>query len=202
MKKTLLGLLFSAALIATSGLTASAADTPQTSNGTVGFTGGDITIDNGDTDLAGASLDFGTNQITAATKDDNYDNTNKSAAVSVVDLRGTAAGWDLRVKQNDVFKNDKAVANKELTGAILTLNGVLDSNASTTGADATANTGVALDTLNSDKVLMTAAVGKENGKNVADIAKSQLMVPKTTARATGSYSTTLTWSLNTAPANS
>ncbi|GAB7169768.1 hypothetical protein TUA1478L_17640 [Lactiplantibacillus plantarum] len=39
MKKTLLGLLFSAALIATSGLTASAADTPQTSNGTVGFTG-------------------------------------------------------------------------------------------------------------------------------------------------------------------
>ncbi|MDN6355808.1 cell surface protein, CscB family [Lactiplantibacillus plantarum] len=40
MKKTLLGLLFSAALIATSGLTASAADTPQTSNGTVGFTGG------------------------------------------------------------------------------------------------------------------------------------------------------------------
>ncbi|RNC66679.1 WxL domain-containing protein, partial [Streptomyces xinghaiensis] len=30
----------------------------------------------------------------------------------------------------------------------------------------------------------------------------QLMVPKTTARATGSYSTTLTWSLNTAPANS
>ena len=56
MKKTLLGLLFSAALIATSGLTASAADTPQTSNGTVGFTGGDITIDNGDTDLAGASL--------------------------------------------------------------------------------------------------------------------------------------------------
>jgi hypothetical protein len=119
-----------------------------------------------------------------------------------VDLRGTAAGWDLRVKQNDVFKNDKAVANKELTGAILTLNGVLDSNASTTGADATANTGVALDTLNSDKVLMTAAVGKGNGKNVADIAKSQLMVPKTTARATGSYSTTLTWSLNTAPANS
>ncbi|WP_236945148.1 hypothetical protein [Lactiplantibacillus plantarum] len=44
MKKTLLGLLFSAALIATSGLTASAADTPQTSNGTVGFTGGDITL--------------------------------------------------------------------------------------------------------------------------------------------------------------
>lgn len=85
-------------MIATSGLTASAADTPQTSNGTVSFTGGDITIDNGDTDLAGASLDFGTNQITAANKDDNYDNTNKSAAVSDVDLRGTAAGWDLRVK--------------------------------------------------------------------------------------------------------
>jgi len=119
-----------------------------------------------------------------------------------VDLRGTAAGWDLRVKQNDVFKNEKAVSNKELTGAILTLNGVLDTNTSTTGADATANTGVSLDTLNSDKVLMTAATGKGNGKNVADITKSQLMVPKTTARAEGSYSTTLTWSLSTTPANS
>ncbi|MGO3118866.1 MAG: WxL domain-containing protein, partial [Levilactobacillus brevis] len=81
-------------------------------------------------------------------------------------------------------------------------NGVLDMNTSTTGADATANTGVSLDTLNSDKVLMTAATGKGNGKNVADITKSQLMVPKTTARAEGSYSTTLTWSLSTTPANS
>ncbi|VDG25882.1 WxL domain-containing protein [Lactiplantibacillus mudanjiangensis] len=203
MKKTLLGLLFSAALIATSGLAANADDAkPQTSNGTVGFEGGSITIDNGDTDLSGASLDFGTNKIQAANTDDNYDNTNKSAAVSVVDLRGTAAGWDLRVKQNDVFKNDKAAANKELTGAVLTLNGVLDQNASTTGADATVNTGVALDTINSDKSLMAATTGKGNGKNVADIKASQLMVPKTTARAEGSYSTTLTWSLNATPANS
>ncbi|VDG18607.1 extracellular protein [Lactobacillus plantarum JDM1] [Lactiplantibacillus mudanjiangensis] len=203
MKKTLLGLLFSAALIATSGLAANADDAkPQTSNGTVGFKGGSITIDNGDTDLSGASLDFGTNKIQAANTDDNYDNTNKSAAVSVVDLRGTAAGWDLRVKQNDVFKNDKAAANKELTGAVLTLNGVLDQNASTTGADATVNTGVALDTINSDKSLMAATTGKGNGKNVADIKASQLMVPKTTARAEGSYSTTLTWSLNATPANS
>ena len=98
MKKTLLGLLFSAALIATSGLTASAADTPQTSNGTVGFTGGDITIDNGDTDLAGASPDFGTNQNTAADSDDYYDNTNNSAPVSVVHILRTTAGWECSVK--------------------------------------------------------------------------------------------------------
>jgi len=202
MKKTLLGLLFSATLITTSGLTANAADTTQTSNGTVGFEGGSITIDNGDTDLSAASLDFGTNKIQLANTDNNYDNTNKAAAVSVVDLRGTAAGWDLRVKQNAVFKNDKAATNQELTGAILTLNGVLDANASTTGADATIGTGVALDTINSDKSLMAAATGKGNGKNVANIASSQLMVPKTTARAEGSYSTTLTWSLNATPANS
>jgi len=202
MKKTLLGLLFSATLITTSGLTANAADTTQTSNGTVGFEGGGITIDNGDTDLSAASLDFGTNKIQTTNTDDNFDNTNKVAAVSVVDLRGTAAGWDLRVKQNAAFKNDKAVANQELTGAILTLNGVLDANASTTGADATINTGVSLDTINSDKSLMAAVTGKGNGKNVANIANSQLMVPKTTARAEGSYSTTLTWSLNATPANS
>lgn len=202
MKKTLLGLLFSATLITTSGLTANAADTTQTSNGTVGFEGGSITIDNGDTDLSAASLDFGTNKIQLANTDNNYDNTNKAAAVSVVDLRGTAAGWDLRVKQNAAFKNDKAATNQELTGAILTLNGVLDANASTTGADATISTGVALDTINSDKSLMAAVTGKGNGKNVANIASSQLMVPKTTARAEGSYSTTLTWSLNATPANS
>jgi len=202
MKKTLLGLLFSATLITTSGLTANAADTTQTSNGTVGFEGGSITIDNGDTDLSAASLDFGTNKIQLANTDNNYDNTNKAAAVSVVDLRGTAAGWDLRVKQNAAFKNDKAATNQELTGAILTLNGVLDANASTTGADAAINTGVALDTINSDKSLMAAVTGKGNGKNVANIASSQLMVPKTTARAEGSYSTTLTWSLNATPANS
>ncbi|WP_137625514.1 WxL domain-containing protein [Lactiplantibacillus pingfangensis] len=202
MKKILLGLLFSATLITTSGLTANAADTTQTSNGTVGFEGGSITIDNGDTDLSAASLDFGTNKIQLANTDNNYDNTNKAAAVSVVDLRGTAAGWDLRVKQNAAFKNDKAATNQELTGAILTLNGVLDANASTTGADAAINTGVALDTINSDKSLMAAVTGKGNGKNVANIASSQLMVPKTTARAEGSYSTTLTWSLNATPANS
>lgn len=201
MKKTLLGLLFSATVIATSGLTANAADTPQTSQGTVGFKGGSITIDNGDTDLKGASLDFGTNEIKVADKDDNYANTNKSAAVSVVDLRGTAAGWSLQVKQNEVFKNTTAVTNKELTGAILTLNGVLDASTSTTGADATVNSGVSLDTLNSDKTLMVAPTGKGNGKSVADIKTSTLMVPKTTARSQGSYSTTLTWSLNATPVN-
>jgi len=204
MKKTLLGLLFSAALIATSGLAANAADTPQTpqtSQGTVGFKGGSLTIDNGAADLKGASLDFGTNDITAADKDDKYDNTNKSAAVSVVDLRGTAAGWSLQVKQNGVFENKTAVTNKELTGAILTLNGVLDASTSTTGADATVNDGVSLDTLNSDKTLMVAATGKGNGKNVADITTSTLMVPKTTARSQGSYTTTLTWSLNATPVN-
>lgn len=210
MKKTLLGLLFSAALIAASGLTANAAETPQTSNGTdtpqtskgtVGFEGGSITIDNGDTDLKGANLDFGTNPIKVADKDDNYTNQNESAAVSVVDLRGTAAGWTLHVKQNDVFKNTTAVTNKELTGAILTLNGVLDANASTTGADATVNHGVSLKTLNSDETLMVAPTGKGNGKNVADIKTSTLMVPSTTVRSQGSYSTTLTWSLNATPAN-
>lgn len=77
MKKTLLGLLFSAGLVASMGLTASAADEPQISNGTVGFEGGDVTIDNGDTDLKGASLDFGTNKITNSSVDDNYNTRTK-----------------------------------------------------------------------------------------------------------------------------
>lgn len=201
MKKTLLGLLFSAGLVASMGLTASAADEPQISNGTVGFEGGDVTIDNGDTDLKGASLDFGTNKITNSSVDDNYNNTNKAAMISVIDLRGTAAGWKLNVKQNDVFKNAAAAANKELTGAVLTLNGVLEPAASTTGADATVNTGVALDSIGADKPVMSAETGKGNGKNAANIAASTLMVPHTTARAQGSYTTTLTWSLNATVAN-
>lgn len=201
MKKTLLGLLFSAGLVASMGLTASAADEPQISNGTVGFEGGEVTIDNGDTDLKSASLDFGTNKITNSSVDDNYNNTNKAAMISVIDLRGTAAGWKLNVKQNDVFKNAAAAANKELTGAVLTLNGVLDTAASTTGADATVNTGVALDSIGANKTVMLAETGKGNGKNAANIAASTLMVPHTTARAQGSYATTLTWSLDATVAN-
>ncbi len=209
MKKILLGLLCATTLFTTAGLTASAADTdnpkPQISKGKIEFLQGGLTIDNGATDLTAASLDFGSNKIEAAKagdKDYRYANINKDAAITVSDLRGSGAGWKLSVKQNDVFKNDKATVNKELTGAILTLNGVLDTDASTTGADANVNKNVSLGEVNSDHVLMDAAVGKGNGNNVANISGSQLTVPLKTARAEGIYSTTLTWSVEATPANS
>jgi len=209
MKKILLGLLCATTLFTTAGLKASAADTdnpkPQTSKGTVEFLNGGLTIDNGATDLTAASLDFGQRKIEAAKageKDFRYDNTNTKAAITVSDLRGKGTGWQLHVKQNDVFKNEKATVNQELTGAILILDGVLNTDDSTTGADATVKRNVSLGEVGSDHVLMDAAVGKGNGNNVANISTSQLTVPVKTARAEGIYSTTLTWSVTDTPANS
>ena len=208
MKKILLGLLCATTLFTTAGLTASAADTdnpkPQISKGTVEFLQGGLTIDNGATDLTAASLDFGSNKIEAAKAGDKeyrYANKNTKAAITVSDLRGEGTGWQLHVKQNDVFKNDKATVNQELTGAILTLNGVLDTDASTTGADAKVRPNVPLNEVGSNHILMGAAVGKGNGNNVADISGSKLTVPLKTARAVGIYSTTLTWNVVATPDN-
>jgi len=207
MKKILLGLLCATTLFTTAGLTASASDTDPNadktlqSNGTVEFAPGLLTIDNGETGLAAASLDFGKHDIKASNEDLKYKNKNENAAITVSDLRGSGEGWTLHVKQSEVFTNKDAATNKELTGAILTLNGVLNKNNSTTGADANVNQTVSLGEVNSDHVLMDAAVGKGNGKNVADISASELMIPQTTAQAAGTYSTTLTWNLQATPAN-
>ncbi|MFC6164337.1 WxL domain-containing protein [Lactiplantibacillus dongliensis] len=206
MKKTLLGLMLSVSLLAGAAVTANAAeDAPQTSNGEVTFQGGSITIDNGDTSTgtSAADLNFGTHDISTSDTG-TYDNTNASAKVSVEDLRGTAAGWSLAVSQGTQFTS--ATSKKELTGAVITLNGVLDTTNSSTGADAKVNTGVALTpgttATGTTTPIMTAASGTGNGTSVDNISASTLAVPTSTAKVSEAYNTTLTWELAATPSNS
>ncbi|AVK63797.1 WxL domain-containing protein [Lactobacillus sp. CBA3606] len=195
MKKTLLGLMLSISLLAGMAVTANAEDNTQSSTGDVAFTGGTITIDNG----VSSNLNFGSHEIGAddATP---YTNTNTSAQVSVQDQRGTAAGWDLSVAQDTQFISK--MTNKTLTGAEITLVGALDTTNSSTDADATVNAKVALTPGGTTTSLMTAAAGKGNGTSVADLTKSTLAVPASTARVAEAYSTTLTWQLSDTPSNS
>ncbi|AVK61210.1 WxL domain-containing protein [Lactobacillus sp. CBA3605] len=199
MKKTLLGLMLSISLLAGMAVTANAADETQSSTGDVTFESGSITIDNGGSSSTTANLDFGSHKIGT---DDTapYTNTNDSAQVSVQDQRGTAAGWDLSVAQDTQFISK--MTNKTLTGAVITLVGTLDATSSSTGADATVNGTVALTPGGTTTSLMTAAAGKGNGTSVADLTKSTLDVPTSTARVAEAYSTTLTWQLSNTPSNS
>lgn len=77
-----------------------------------------------------SSLDFGSNEIsnkdqTYFARAQTYKNPDGSASelatanyVQVSDLRGTNAGWVLKVKQNGQFRNAETL-HKELTGAIV-----------------------------------------------------------------------------------
>lgn len=124
--------------------------------------------------------------------------------VQVTDLRGTASGWLLSVRQNGPFKNEK---NEALTGAKmqltaysavsqdgmpqkptgLTKNQVLSDDGSTFHpiVKAEAQTGIGM---------WTIFLGEPN-KEASGIS---LSVPKNVPKAKGKYTTTLTWSLQDA----
>ncbi|ETY73383.1 WxL domain-containing protein [Lactiplantibacillus fabifermentans] len=195
MKKTLLGLMLSATLLAGATLTAQAADT---SNGTVGFEAGSLIIDNGDDGMNATDLDFGTNKITNS--DETVTNDNSSAQITVNDLRGSNAGWNLGVSQDAQFTYTSGSKTYTLDNAAITLNGVLAST-STDGVGSTVNSGVLLTPGSGTEQLMSATSGNGNGKSVADISTSTLKIPGATAKVQGSYTTTLTWDLNSGVAN-
>ncbi|MFB9768716.1 WxL domain-containing protein [Lactiplantibacillus modestisalitolerans] len=209
MKKTLLGLMLSVSLLAGAAINASAADDPQTSNGHVAFTGGDINIDNGNTAIESADLEFDSHQISKSDAGV-YNNTNGKAKVAVQDLRGNPTGWSLSVAQGQQFHTGDG---QELENAVITLQSdflgdesssigdlaptVTDELAltpGTKGSDGTVQNGPS-------QVLMSADNGKGNGTSTASIIGSRLNVPTKSARVATDYSTTLTWELAATPAN-
>jgi len=192
MKKMLLGLMLSATLLGGTTVTANAdtTGTPENTQGTVEFTGGDLTLD-----ATTAGLDFGTNPI--SNKTETYANTNETAAVTVTDLRGTGDGWNLSVTQGKQFAiKDKSAQNLE--GAVLTLNGAMDSDSEN---QPTLNSSVAL-TPGTSSALMGAESGYGLGTSKVVYATSNLEVPNTATKIAGTpYETTLTWDLGATPAN-
>ena len=186
MKKTL---LTTAAVLGTlaigAGVSAAEIDT-NTTDGTVGFT---TPADGALTLTEVADLDFGNNPISA--DDEEYGN-KTAAKTSVQDIRGTLAGWTVQVAQEAQFKNgDSELENAQITFVTPTL------DADSQGT-ATVSENVALKPTGETATILTAANGEGAGKTVElfDTDSVTLSVQGDTSKVIGSYSTTLTWSLN------
>jgi len=194
MKKMLLGLMLSATLLGGTAVTANAADTTGTtgtSDGTVSFTGGDLTMATNS-----GTLDFGSgNKISNADSVFNVADTATAPIITITDLRGTGAGWNLTVKQSNQFTNTE---NNTLDGASINLNGELGDSSSKV-----VTSGVALDPDNGvNPAVATAAKDTGLGTTYINYSGSTLHVPSSSpVRATSAYQTTLTWNLGSTPDN-
>ncbi|HFD0793059.1 TPA: WxL domain-containing protein [Enterococcus faecium] len=164
-----------------------AATQDSKSTGQVEFIGGDLTLD------AVPSFDFGKQNITTNTQ--TYNAQSESIA-TVSDLRGTAAGWNLTVKQDTQLKTTE---NDVLVGAQLQLS---DGSLETTGNDtATVSNGVLVPEGAALKVL-DAESGKGTGTFSAKWATTgaTLEVPGSSTKLAKQYTADLTWTLTDAPA--
>ncbi|MFC6201450.1 WxL domain-containing protein [Lactiplantibacillus nangangensis] len=195
MKKMLLGLLLSATLLGGTAVTANAADAATgQSDGTVSFTGGDLTLD-----ATGAGLDFGSNKITD--QKETYNNQTANSGVKVSDLRGTGAGWSLSVTQQAQFKNGDTTDAKELKGAAINLNGVLDTSNVAGGAPTLIADSIPL-TPTASTMIAGAKADAGLGTTTIVYDTSTLDVPQSAIKLAGSkYTTTLFWNLGATPIN-
>ncbi|PQD45741.1 WxL domain-containing protein [Enterococcus faecalis] len=180
-----------------------------------------------------SSLDFGSNEIsnkdqTYFARAQTYKNPDGSASelatanyVQVSDLRGTNAGWVLKVKQNGQFRNAETL-HKELTGATVAFAEPSVRSNATDVLPPTATANIQLDAAGAETVVMQAPektgagtwitlwgqaekVTEKNqqGQQVnATITRAiSLTVPGKTPKDAVQYKTTLTWLLSDVPVN-
>ena len=114
-----------------------------------------------------SSLDFGSNEIsnkdqTYFARAQTYKNPDGSASelatanyVQVSDLRGTNAGWVLKVKQNGQFRNAETL-HKELTGATVAFTEPSVRSNATDVLPPTATANIQLDAAGAETVVMQA----------------------------------------------
>ncbi|EFS01576.1 cell surface protein [Listeria seeligeri FSL N1-067] len=128
-----------------------------------------------------------TNQLDSTTKEIN-------PAVTIADGRGTGAGWNLQVKQNNAFTN--TAGTDTLEGAELTLEkSSIYSNKSNASVAPIGEDSVDVNTSNAN--VLTAA--EDSGQGVwQEEMVAKLAVAGNTAKE-GTYSTTLTWTLTDTP---
>ncbi len=141
--------------------------------------------------------------------------------VQVSDLRGTNAGWVLKVKQNGQFRNAETL-HKELTGATVAFTEPSVRSNATDVLPPTATANIQLDAAGAETVVMQAPektgagtwitlwgqaekVTEKNqqGQQVnATITRAiSLTVPGKTPKDAVQYKTTLTWLLSDVPVN-
>ena len=131
------------------------------------------------------NFDFGTHEI--STDDQVYSNTTEGKA-QVQDIRGTVSGWSVSVLQNDDFKQGSTV----LDGAQMKIASPAADNGTTSDA-ATLAKGTAVEVWNAAK-----GTGNYLSNLTFDGTEGQatLDVPGASEKITGSYTTTLTWTLS------
>ncbi|EGO9490487.1 WxL domain-containing protein [Enterococcus faecalis] len=210
MKKFVLtgGLLLSTLMVANGCLGGSEARA-ETTNGQVTFNGGSITIDpDKPTDpsdpsagtilLLPTTLNFGSTAISynadtnlKATTDGNQSSPVTTGAIRIEDMRGTNAGWVVKVNQTQ-FKN----GTNELTGAEISI-----TTGQATNVGGTIPTGGEINkkttlTPGTEMELFKANTTEGNGISELPLNQFDLMVPAATAKTAGQYTTTITWTVS------
>ncbi len=136
------------------------------------------------------------------------------AFVQVTDLRGTARGWTLSVRQNDYFTvSSGEYTGTRLTGARLILSNIRTNAVLTEERAEAVREEIIFDTVGEYHNLMTASGGQGTGIQVAHfgeydqgqknsaLSSVSLEVPAAVRKIAAPYQTSFTWLLADVPAN-
>lgn len=161
----------------------------NTSNATIEFSGGGLTLDEV------SNINFGVNPIAV---DDTDIVSETGATLSVTDLRGTRAGWHVTAQLNPFISLD---SENSLPGAALNL---LTGNAeSTAGAiyDPSVTEGISLVSGGDSAAVVSAVENTGIGQNTATwlAEATTLTVPGSIATAGEAHSAVINWTLEDTP---
>lgn len=155
----------------------------------------------GDIESAAQTLNF----VDTTVKDGKNKN-NGLAHLTVSDYRGTLAGWKLSASMTD-FTNLGDASSAHLTGSIDLINhnvgqGVVGATDKTFLASGyqTLDTKVKLPTTNTAATIWDAPKGQGYGMTIADLSASKLNLDLKQGAKTGTYQSTITWTLSSTAA--
>lgn len=187
MKKNKLSLAAAivASAIAFAPAGAAFADTTATTNGTVSFQAGSLSL----SELP-SNFDFGSTNVVSSGLNRSYSASDDEIAVS--DLTGSGDGWNLQASLT-AFSNENA--NQPLTGASVSFDQAATnqySSALTSGSNSIESTNAATTVLSADS-------NQGMGTSTDPLSSIKLNLPDSTPIYEGSYSATMTWTLGNTP---
>lgn len=164
------------------------ADSTTTTNGTVSFQSGDLTLSK-----FPSAFDFGTQEVTSD-KNVSYSSTEDQSddEIAVSDLTGSGDGWNLQASLT-AFSNGNA--DQPLTGASVSFDQAATnqySSALTSGSNSIESTNAATTVLSADS-------NQGMGTSTDPLSNIKLNLPVSTPLYKGSYSATMTWTLGNTP---
>lgn len=176
--------------------TSFATTTPSTTKGVLTFNQGTLSLEPTqiptDLNFGSSAISYKSDMTQMATTDGGQDSNPITGKMHIEDLRGTAAGWTLKVNQSQ-FKNS---ANAELTGTQLSLTtGQVTNVGGTAPSEGKINQKVALNP-GTDTELLKANQAEGNGVSELPISRFEIKIPASAAKITGEYSSTITWTLS------